>query len=55
VAAASRSSRPEDAVVAAASRLGRAEGDGDNGTVAEERPGLSDAVLAAASREAAVC
>ena len=50
VAAAPRSSRQEDAVVATASRLGPSEGDGDNGTVAEERPGLSDAVVVAASR-----
>ena len=36
--------------MAAASRLGRTEGDGDNGAVAEERPGLSDDVVAEASR-----
>ena len=50
VAAAPRSSRPEDAVVAAASRLGH-DGDIDaSGSEAIGRTGLSGAVVAAASR-----
>ena len=49
-AVAFRSSRPEDAVVVAASRSGHAEDDGGNGAVAEGRSGSEDDVVVAASR-----
>ena len=50
VAAASRSARLEDAVVAAAPRSGRAEDVGASGPAASGRSGLLGAVVAAASR-----